>query len=923
MSAPFPPPLREAARLAALYRYEVLDSPPEKELDDLVHLAAYICNTPISLISLVDSDRQWFKSKVGLAATQTSRIIAFCAHAILDDNLLIVPDTLADERFKNNPLVTGDPHVRFYCGAPLITPDGYRIGVLNVIDHVPRELSEEQLEAVRVLSRQVMDHLTLDREHRELIQAVNERTHVEEELKRNEEKFRALSDTTSSGIYIYSGDRILFANPAATTITGYRLDELLALSFWDLIHPAFRTQLQTRVQAFERGEDVPAQVDFQIVRKDGAVRWISFTSASIEYEGQAARIGTAFDISEHKQALIETFDRERLLQTIYDSEPECVKLVDSQGQLLSMNRAGLDMLEAGSLTEVQGQSIYPMVAEEHRQSFRALIEAVFQGESGSLEYEMVGLNGVRRFLETQACPLRDQAGEVQALLGITRDISYKRQAMEALRTSEARLHAILDNSPSMVFLKDRVGRYIFVNRMFEQRFDLPRDQVIGKTDNDLFSPKQATAFQMNDQTVFQTGLPSEFEEVANYEDGEHTSIVVKFPVRDGKKDIYAIGGFVTDITARKKMEKALRESEERFRLVASTTNDVLWDWNLVTNEAWESQNAHRLFGYDSAAKPSLDVWTSRLHPDDQARLRNSLDEAIQGQGESWSAEYRFRRADGSYGYFIDRGHIVRDAMGKPIRMIGAMVDVTGAKQAYQSLNAAYARLQTMSREVQAAEEKERQRLSRELHDEFGQLLSAVKFDLNKIREGLLNIRSPKAAGLRRTLLSTTGTVDRLFVSFREVLAALRPATLVVLGLVKSIQVIADEMQGRTGVRCRLVSHQDDIGALCGADVENTLYRSVQELLMNIEKHAKATATTITIACTNGWVTLTVKDDGVGFAAHQGPGEGRFGLRGIEERVEILGGSLSIRSEPGTGTAVTIRLPYASPAASEGAVTQGK
>ena len=117
-------PSQESERLTALYRYEVLDTAPDKSLDDLVHLAAFICQAPIALISLVDSSRQWFKSKVGLTVSETDRVIAFCAHTILSDNLLVVPDAMADERFIDNPLVTGEPHIRFYCGAPLVTPKG-------------------------------------------------------------------------------------------------------------------------------------------------------------------------------------------------------------------------------------------------------------------------------------------------------------------------------------------------------------------------------------------------------------------------------------------------------------------------------------------------------------------------------------------------------------------------------------------------------------------------------------------------------------------------------------------------------------------------------------------------------------------------------------------------------------------------------
>ncbi|NTV11253.1 MAG: PAS domain S-box protein, partial [Zoogloea sp.] len=212
-----PLPANEQERLAALRKYGILDTEPEIAFDSMVQLASYICRTPIAAISLVDEHRQWFKAITGLDARETSRDVAFCAHTILDDDPLVVPDARVDERFHDNPLVTEAPDIRFYAGVPLVTSDGYHLGTLCVIDREPRELAPEQLDAIKVLADSVMAHLDLRLSHRQIRQYVDD-------LQLAASIFESSSE---SMLVTDAQNRIVTVNPAFTATTGYALNEVV------------------------------------------------------------------------------------------------------------------------------------------------------------------------------------------------------------------------------------------------------------------------------------------------------------------------------------------------------------------------------------------------------------------------------------------------------------------------------------------------------------------------------------------------------------------------------------------------------------------------------------------------------------------------------------------------------------------------
>jgi two-component system cell cycle sensor histidine kinase/response regulator CckA len=302
VKAPLPP--NEEERLNALQRYEVLDTAPEQQLDDITLLASRICGTPIAMISLLDGDRQWFKSRVGTTVTETPRDIAFCAHGILQAEVFVVNDATADSRFAENPMVTGNPRIRFYAGAPLITSDGHTLGMLCVNDQVPRELSPEQTMSLQALGRQVVAQFELRRSMLELQKTIAR-------LKQTEESLRLLGSAVEQSkepILITDaqlnlpGPAIVFVNPAFTQMTGYTAEEVIGKTPRILHGPRTdRSVLDKLRRNLERGELFEGEtINY---RKDGQEFYLNWQIAPIRNEEGTIThfVSIQHDVTERKR----------------------------------------------------------------------------------------------------------------------------------------------------------------------------------------------------------------------------------------------------------------------------------------------------------------------------------------------------------------------------------------------------------------------------------------------------------------------------------------------------------------------------------------------------------------------------------------------------------------------------------------------
>ena len=284
----------ETQRLAALQSYDILDTPREAEFDAVVKVVSAICETPISVINLIDAGRQWFKAEVGLGVRETPIDSSICAHAILQPGLFVVPDTTKDERFIDNPLVAGDPRLRFYAGALLETPEGLPLGTICVLDYVPRELNEKQQAFLRLMAGQIMKLLELRRlsarEHeqrlraealaREAMEAKGGLQRLNDELERRiieRSQVRGRTWQVSPDLLGALNSKGYFetSNPAWKSMLGWTEEEVASMSIFDLLHPDDVERTREGFNLTQQGQ--PAiQFPNRYRCKDGSYRWISW-----------------------------------------------------------------------------------------------------------------------------------------------------------------------------------------------------------------------------------------------------------------------------------------------------------------------------------------------------------------------------------------------------------------------------------------------------------------------------------------------------------------------------------------------------------------------------------------------------------------------------------------------------------------------
>jgi two-component system sensor histidine kinase UhpB len=353
---------------------------------------------------------------------------------------------------------------------------------------------------------------------------------------------------------------------------------------------------------------------------------------------------------------------------------------------------------------------------------------------------------------------------------------------------------------------------------------------------------------------------------------------------------------------------ASRLSHARFEAVARATTDAIWDWDLENNTVWRSESFQHLFGYSAEdLSPTIEWWFNRLHPADRERVVEGIHDVINRHGQSWHGQYKFQRRDGSYAEVLDRTQILRDPTQRPVRVVGGISDITERRRAEEALEQSHRQLRALSARLEAIREDERTRIAREIHDELGQVLTALKIDLDWIENRLSeSANDARVNPLIDRIVNGSALVDATIDTVQRIVSDLRPAALDTLGLAAAVAQECERFQKQTGIPVQ-VKVPDDLGPVQTA-VTTAIYRALQESLTNVARHAQASRVAVELRTLSPDLWLEVTDNGRGIDAAQVDDTRSLGLLGMRERASVLGGELSVAPLSPCGTRVALRLP---------------
>lgn len=668
-----------APPLSASSRYDILDSPPEEGFDRLAEVAAFLFDAPIALVSLIDldADRQWFKACIGLGARETGLDVSFCIHAVRSEQTLVVEDATEDSRFADNPLVTGEAGIRFYAGAPLVTPNGTAVGTLCVIDTEPRSPTDGQIQQLERLAATVVDELELRRE-------ATRRHRAEEQVRRIVEHAQPIVFMVdANGTLLLSEGRDLEG-------LGLQSGEAVGQSIHDLYaeHP----QVLHGIEQALNGATVE-----QTVQIGDHVFEVSCAPYCDEEGNVCGCLGMASDVTQEAEARQHLKENEMQMRALANSVPGVIYDFYPNGNGgYTSNFIGAQAEPLLGISPDPEETFFERfvcrIPDAHRGSFIGSVqEAVESVEPWDMTFPFVKPDGTEIWLRGRSAPVREANGS-HRFHGVLLDMTDHVHAKTRLRRVKNEYETVLNNAQDAIFFVDveaddagnRRFPFSWLNAAHEAQTGLSTAEVQGRTPRDILGDEVGAEVDANYRRCVESGQTIEYEETLPLPEGSRTWLTKLSPVMVDDT-VEHIVGIARNITERKTAERELRDRMAQIRGLANSVPGVIFEF--VAEPVPEgvssyglrfvSEQSASLLGIDPAGDRIFEQFAARIPPSHRDTFFESVRTAIREEAP-WNLEVPFEPPDG--GTIWIHGTATPEVRPGEIVFHGVLLEVTARKR---------------------------------------------------------------------------------------------------------------------------------------------------------------------------------------------------------------------------------------------------
>ncbi|MFP3870482.1 MAG: PAS domain S-box protein [Syntrophobacteria bacterium] len=811
---------------------------------------------------------------------------------------------------------TGKPHATekatpdgrwwFIQASPVRGSNGDIVGTANyTLEITERKRAEKALlNARNELERRVEERTAeLTRANAQLRQEVEERKRVEKALWL---KDRAIESSINAIAFAEFGGNLTYVNRSFRELWGYTDDQEIlgrpAVEFWESQGEASEVLRSLGRRGTWIGELVAR-------RKDGSV-FDAQVSASVipDHAGEPRYMMASFvDVTERKRTEEALRESEQRFRTAFNNAAIGMSLVADNGYFLKVNRALCNIL-GYSAQELVQKTWVEITSPVDLEGCYEWLQEVKKGAAGTYEKRFIHKMGHPVWVSVGTSMVPDARGKPLYYISLFQDITERKRAEEALRESEQTMKAILAASPVGICLaRNRILDW--ANRAMYRIWGYPEGSLLGESAEILYpSREEYERVGREFYSAIEKGGIGRIETQWITGDGR----IIDCYLQGSSLDAGDLSGGVivaaTDMTERKQIEKALRESESRYRFLAENITDVIWTMDMDLRFTYESPSVMQLRGYtveEAMAQGPEDILTPASL---QVARRAFAEELARKQEHDASRqrtlELELKCKDGSTVWTEVKTKILFDPEGQPTGILGVSRDITERKRAEEKLHTYQEQLRSLVSELLLTEEREKRRLATDLHDSIAQALAISKLKLDVL------CSEPLTDTASRELREVRDYIARAVQQTQSLTFELSPPVLYELGLEAALEYLADQMEKQYGI----VTEFEDDGELkpVGENLRVLLFRAVQELLVNVVKHAEAREVRLAIGKDDEAIRIVVADNGIGFDTSEidpyAGKTGRFGLFSIGERLRQLGGHFEIISTPRNGTRATLRAP---------------